>query len=167
MVKTVSDLKDILSRQNEIYSQICRLEEKKENAIINKNGKELKELSISQEKLLSNVDKLEDRRMGCIRKHIKENNINGSDSLTLREFVDSMSDDSARFLLSLGVELREKLFRLKEKQASNSRLMDDNMEYFNILISGLKDSSIVRSGYGIKGKEEGIITNPVLFNQQV
>ncbi len=167
MVKTVSDLKKILSEQNKIYSRICEMEEEKEVAIMSRDGDKLKELSTSQEKLLDSVDKLEERRMACIQNYIDENNISNSASLTLREFVDSMNDDSARFLLTLGVELREKLLKLKEKQETNAKLLDDNMEYFNILISGLKDSSMVRSGYEIDGKREGVITNPVLFNQQV
>jgi hypothetical protein len=42
--------------------------------------------------------------------------------------------------------------------------LNDNMEFYDILLSGLKNSSTLKSGYGKDGKEKGRVFNPVLFN---
>jgi len=165
MVKSVIEMEKILIKENDIYTRILEVEDTKGEAILDRNGEKLQKLVESQESLIGEIEKLESRRVACIESYIKNNNLHdmGKD-LSLKEVVASMNEDSAQHLLTLGMDLKKKLLRLQEKQQLNMKLLEDNMEFFNILISGLRDSSSMKSGYGSDGKEEETITNPVLFN---
>ncbi len=165
MEKSVLEMENILSKENEIYTRICEIEEQKGESILKKDGHSIKGLVEAQEKFLSEIEKLEDERMKCIERYIQTNNLHDMcKNLTLKEVVSSMDEDSAHHLLTLGMDLKGKLLGLQSVQKLNMKLLEDNMEFYNILISGLKESSTLKSGYGRDGKEEDMITNPVLFN---
>ena len=66
--------------------------------------------------------------------------------------------------MNRGSELKGIMLKLRDRQENNGRLLQDNMEFFGILISDLKNSSSLKSGYGSDGKENVRVVNPVLFN---
>ena len=163
----VSELETILKKQMNIYSEILVCEEKKGEAIISKNGKVIQEISALQEKLIKSVEDLEAERMDLVRMHFtKSKSSNNAETITLKEIAASMDRKKGLSITRQGEELKSLLLKVRAKQENNFFMLKDNMEYFDILISGLKNSSSVRSGYDRDGKEDERVMNPVLFNQR-
>lgn len=163
----VSELETILKKQMYIYSEILVCEEKKGEAIISKNGKVIQEISALQEKLIKSVEALEAERMDLVRMHFTRNkSSNNAETVTLKEIAASVDSKKGHSITRQGEELKSLLLKVRAKQENNFSMLKDNMEYFDILISGLKNSSSVRSGYDRDGKEDERVMNPVLFNQR-
>lgn len=163
----VSELEAILKKQMSIYSEILDYEERKGEAIISKNGKIIQEITAFQEKLIKSVEALETERMNLIKKHFTANrSAENTGVITLREIASSVDSRKGSAIIKQGEELKSLLLRVRAKQENNSSMLKDNMEYFDILISGLKNSSSVKSGYDRDGKEDERVMNPVLFNQK-
>ncbi len=165
MQQAVLKLENIINLEREIYQDIFHIEEEKSEAIIKKAGREIEELSIAQEKLLLKVDSLEKERVKLMEGFKKHRNPHYHDGeITLSDIMDSSDQKSASSLKGAGLALKTVLLKVKNIQNMNSRLLKDNMEFYDILISGLKNSSTLRSGYGSDGKEKARVFNPVLFN---
>lgn len=163
----VADLETILQKQKSLYCEILEHEERKGEAIISKNGKVIQEISSSQEKLLKSVDALETERMNLVKKNFAGDRSAGKSEIkTLREIAASIDSRKGASIIKQGEELKSLLLKVRAKQENNSSMLKDNMEYFDILISGLKNSSSMKSGYDRDGKEDERVINPVLFNQK-
>ena len=167
MPSAVKEIEKILSEQNSLYCQILQLEEKKGDAIVAKNGRLIQEISASQEKLLKNIESLEMMRLSLISRYFPELTVdNDANNVTLKDIASSLDSESSMRILKSGSDLKALLLKVKAKQETNSAMLKDNIEYFDILISGLKNSSSLKSGYDRDGKEDERVINPVLFNQK-
>jgi len=159
------ELTAILEHEREIYEKIYYIEEKNSKAIMERDGKLIEELSGSQEKFLKEIERLENERIALMKKYkngsmIKQN----KGEITLKDIIESIDSDQGEILRQAGVELKNILLKITGVQDLNSQLLTDNMEFYDIIISGLKNSSVIRSGYGSDGKEDAGVVNPVLFN---
>ncbi len=165
MHQAVLKLENIMKLEREIYQEIFHIEEDKSEAIMKKSGKAIEELSVSQEKLLGKIESLEKERIKLMDSYKKTQKLHLTHGdVTLQDIIDSSDSKTAFPLKEAGIELKKILLKVKNIQDLNSRLIKDNMEFYDILISGLKNSSTLRSGYGRDGKEQGRVFNPVLFN---
>ena len=161
---SVRELIDILEHEREIYEKIFHIEEEKSGFIIQRDGKSIQELSLSQEKFLKEIEGFENKRIAFMKRYknlsmIKQNR----GEITLQDIIEADSTQG-EILKQAGIELKNILLKVTRVQDLNSQLLIDNMEFYDIIISGLKNSSAVRSGYGSDGKENVGAVNPVLFN---
>jgi hypothetical protein len=165
MNNLVQKLINILEREKEIYEKICHIEEKKSEAIMERDGKVIEELSLSQEKFLKEIEGLENERIALMKKYknvfLTEQN---KSEITLQDIIESIDSKQGKILQQSGVELKDVLTKVGRVQDLNSQLLMDNMEFYDIIISGLKNSSSIGTGYGSDGKEQVGTINPVLFN---
>lgn len=164
----VARIEKILLEETELYSELYGLEEGKSAAIIERNGKLLESVSQKQEQLLGRIAALEAAR----EKHITEYaEINRLDDLpravTLRDIVLSMDEDASHRLLRAGMDLKKLLLRLDSLNKTNRTLIEDNLEFFNILLSGLKNTVSVNVGYSDRGLEKPKVGGSLLFNKTV
>lgn len=164
----VARIEKILLEETELYSELYGLEEGKSAAIIERNGKLLESVSQKQEQLLGRIAVLEAAR----EKHITEYaEINRLDDLpravTLRDIVLSMDEDASHRLLRAGMDLKKLLLRLDSLNKTNRTLIEDNLEFFNILLSGLKNTVSVNVGYSDRGLEKPKVGGSLLFNKTV
>ncbi len=164
----VARIEKILLEETELYSELYGLEESKSAAIIERNGKLLESVSQKQEQLLGRIAVLEAAR----EKHITEYaEINRLDDLpravTLRDIVLSMDEDASHRLLRAGMDLKKLLLRLDSLNKTNRTLIEDNLEFFNILLSGLKNTVSVNVGYSDRGLEKPKVGGSLLFNKTV
>lgn len=158
------DLENILQAEITVYEDILLLEEEKARAIMSKDGKMIEELSIRQESLIKEIDLLENDRIDaserCGRRVLSAETANP----TLKEIAGTMDHASSQSLLKTGDSLKRLLYMISEKQGVNARMIQDNIDFFNLLISDLKNSSSIKAGYNRDGSENTRIVNPVLFN---
>jgi hypothetical protein len=165
MNNLAQELVIILEHEREIYEKILYIEEKNSKAIMERDGKLIEELSGAQEKFLKEIERLENERIALMKKYknasmLKQN----KGEITLQDIIESIGSTQGETLKQAGIELKNILLKITRVQDLNSGLLMDNMEFYDIIISGLKNSSVISSGYGSDGKENVGVVNPVLFN---
>lgn len=166
MENPVSALEKVLTREKELYESICSLENAKKEAIITRDGSTLERLSMDQERILVEIRQLEGQRTRVIDEYRHKNrNCDLPPEITLSDIVASMKENSSSRLMRIGMDLRSLLVRLKSLQETNGGLMEDTMEFYRILLSGLKNGATEEAGYSRDGKEEGRVAGAILFNQ--
>lgn len=158
------DIENILQSEITVYEDILLLEEEKGRAILKKDGKRIEDLSLRQESLIKEIDDLEIERIRAVAGCRRPLQVHGSQEPTLNEIASGMARGQGARLLETGAELKSILQKITEIQGVNERMIKDNIEFFEILIEGLKDSSSIKSGYNSEGKESSRMVNPVLFS---
>ena len=153
----------ILTEESGVFQEILSLEENKTGTIINQDAKLLEKISREQEGFLTILASLEKDRMNRIAEFMKSKN-RGKDAISLNDIASLAGPEGGR-IRSLGDNLRRLLARLDSLQETNRTLINDNMEYYNILLSGLKRGRVNGTGYSSDGKEEEKVTQALLFNK--
>lgn len=168
MLNAVFYLEKILRQEVQVYREIHDIEESKKNAIIAKNGNEIELLSIRQEELIERIVLLDKEREFYIDEYRKANHFDDWERpVRLDEMLALMDEDSSLHLQSLGHELRELLYSIKDLQDMNQQLLGDNLQFYNLLLTGMKNKASMPAGYSDRGMERPVYTRPVLFNQTV
>ncbi len=166
MLQPVIEMEKILQEELNIYEQIYFLEEQKSDAIIARDGKKMESISLDQEKLLKKIEKYEKKREKQIELYRTSNKLDEQVMpATLKNVVHSMDEDSAHHLLRIGLDLKNLLVRMNRLQRNNEKLIHDNLEFYDILVSGLRSSNSMESGYDRDGCEEEKISGSMIFNQ--
>jgi len=166
MLKPVLEMEKILADQREIYGRIFIIEEKKSDAIMKRDGKILEKICHEEERLIARVTALEEKRNMKIQEYARLNGLDDQPArITLQDIIHSMDEDSSHHLLRLGMELKTLLLRISGLHETNSRLISDSVEFYNILLSSLKKSSSIELGYTRDGRENGKIAGSVIFNK--
>ena len=98
--------------------------------------------------------------------HYKKNKHIRKSGISLSDITASMDESSADNMRLLGRNLKDVMVRLGRIQETNRVLINDNMEYYNILLTGLRRDRSLDIGYGSDGREEEILKNSILFNQK-
>jgi DNA-binding transcriptional MerR regulator len=155
----------ILKEEKDLFEKLCSLERSKTGAILDHNGKLLEKISIEQEEILSSISKLEVDRVKHIESFKKQNHVRKA-GISLSEITEILDDSSAGHMRVLGRNLKDVMIRLSRIQDTNRILIQDNMEYYNILMTGLRRDKSLETGYGSDGKEDEGLKNSILFNQK-
>jgi hypothetical protein len=164
MEKNIGTMTKILKEETSLFERLCALEKSKTEAIIEHNAKLLESISHEQEEILARISSLENDRtkqMDDYRKHrhVRNNNF------TLKDMVEVLEGTPATSILTIGRNLKDVMLRLGRMQATNRVLINDNMEYYNILLTGLRRDPSMETGYGRDGREDEKLKNSILFNQ--
>ena len=164
MKRIEQKLKEILEAEITVYEDILFLEEEKGRAILKKAGRLITDLSVRQESLINEIDQLEGDRIAVTEECGMNMALQPSEPLTLKEIARSLGDERGGSLVEAGANLKNLLVRINEKQSANARMINDNIDFFNLLIEDLKNHSTIKSGYNRDGSENRKAVNPVLFN---
>jgi hypothetical protein len=87
------------------------------------------------------------------------------DHVTLVDVAATAEKHVSENMPILGRSLKEVMMRLGRLQETNQVLIHDNMEYYNILLTGLRRNGSPETGYGKDGREEEKLKNSILFNK--
>jgi flagellar biosynthesis/type III secretory pathway chaperone len=166
MMKPATELENILKEQRIIYGEIYDLEEKKTGSIMDRSGSGLEKISLEQERLLERLSVQEKKRATVTDQLIRINKLTVSPGeATLGQVIRSMNEDQSNHLMNLGLELKEIILKLQRLQSTNEQLIRDNMDFFHLLLSGIKSNTSIRSGYDSGGRENKKVAGPILFNK--
>jgi flagellar biosynthesis/type III secretory pathway chaperone len=166
MMTKETEIEKILQSEITVYADILFLEEEKKRAILKKDGRLIEELSLRQESLVKEIDELELLRIKAVAGFKRNYAGSARPEPTLAEIASAMPGKRGARLLKTGSELKSILHKIRDVQAVNERMIKDNIEFFEILIEGLRDSSSIKSGYNSEGRENGKTVNPVLFSMR-
>jgi len=168
MFNSVVQMEKILKEELACYQKILLIENSKSDVIVDRNGLQLEKLAMEQDELLIRIDHLEDLRQEYIKQYIEENNLRDiKEGISLKEIVSSMDEDSSSHIMALAIELKSIILSLKKTKETNEKLIQDNLEFFNLLLAGLKKETTVNSGYSESGIENNKISQSILFNKTV
>lgn len=166
MGESIVELEQILQSEYELYSRLYELEQEKSEAILNRNGATIESFAREQERLLGEIAVQESRRKNALDRYQRLHHIDiGQDDITLTNLV-SMEDEGSSHLLATGRELKTLLLKIRSLQETNQKLLQDNIEFFNALITRFKNSVSLR-GYSEKGSEEFTMTDSVMINRRI
>jgi hypothetical protein len=164
MNKHIAEIATILQEETRLFNTVCSLEENKTGAIMTHDGRLLDRISREQEGLLGTISALESSRMR--HADLVAHRGGGGGHATLADIVSRAGDGHEVRLRDMGRSLRSVLIKLKNLQETNQVLINDNMEYYNILLTGLRRSRSADAGYGEDGREEEKLKNSILFNKK-
>jgi flagellar biosynthesis/type III secretory pathway chaperone len=167
MESPVLELERILKEEISIYDRIASLEEEKTDSILSRDGCELESFAREQERLLSEIAGLEEKRERSIDSYRVVNHIDEMGNVTLENLVRNMDEDSALRLSRCGMELKKTVLRMKSLSETNRKLIEDNMEFFDILLSGIKSSATLAAGYTRDGEAPRMVNGSLLINRTV
>ncbi len=157
------ELNRIFSEDIKLYSSLYCLEQEKTEAVTSRDGRELERLSIEQERILEMISRLEIERSELVERHFTM--FPCGEDVVFSDILARTTGEDAEALHETGRRLKRLLVKLERLKNANSKLLSDNLEYFNIMIDGLKNSTSIQSGYDSKGKENSAVSGSILFNQ--
>ena len=165
MLGPEKELLNNLKEVTEIYSEILGMEEKKQRTILERNGKQLENLSLLQDNHLIELNILEGKREAALKLFCEKHSIDYDPSYTLKELLQNVNTYDVTTILEHGESLKTLLLNLKKIREINDTLLEDNMQYFNDMLDELKYSSSTHIGYGSNGKENSNFNAPLFLNQ--
>lgn len=166
MESPVCELERILKKEQEIFERLASIEEEKTGTILAKDGIGLEAQAKEQEVLLAGINELEVKREASIAKYREEHHLDEK-YVSLNDVISAMDEDSALKLMLCGMELKKTVLRMQSMSHTNNRLMEDNMEFFNILVSSLKNSVAPAAGYTADGCSPRMKGSSFIFNKTV
>jgi len=162
------NLEIILKEELSLYNKLYNMEQAKTDAIISRNGKLIEELSLDQDFILGRVAEIEVDRENLLKNFIKLNRMDDAyNEVTLKDVAARTDGNSAQKLIKTGNLLKQVLQKIKMTMETNQKLLDDNIGLFNSLLSGVKKSMSVKTGYGENGREEAKIESSLVFNRKI
>lgn len=167
MLDLINEIDKIIREEIDIFNKLYLLEKDKSEAIIQKNGKILESVSSKQEELLNKIEPIECNRTYIIERCRKTYK---SDNLTMElilQDIAHINNDLTKSILEKGMKLRKILMSIKSLQEYNRKMIEDNIYYFNVAISKLKNSASLKTEYNENGKGKFEIEDPLLLNQRV
>lgn len=168
MANPIARIEKVLRDEIEVYSGLYALEERKSAAIIDKDGRLMESISREQEALLSRVERLEEARVRLILELAGDGpSTDARTTPTLTDIARRVDDGSAGRIVSIGMELKGLLSRLDSLYKTNKRLIEDNLEFYDILLSGLKSTASISTGYCVNGVERSRVSGSMIFNKTV
>ena len=168
MAHPLAEIEKILTEELDLYNRLYEIEENKSSAIIEKDGGLMEELCARQEMMLPRVSRLEEARLEQIERYAETlHPVEGAGKISLRDIVAAMDEEGARRLMGTGMELKKAVMRLENLFQANNTMIRDNLEFFDLLLSGLRSSSITSDGYSEKGMDRGKKADALLFNKTV
>lgn len=160
----IGQLQKILREETGIFDKIYSLERSKTGAIIEQNGALLEKLSRAQEGLLSDIMALEPVRMKRVDEFKRARHIRHQ-GISISDIAQHIETPEAEQLRVIGRSLKDSMLKLQRLQETNQTLINDNMEYYNILLTGLRRSGPLDTGYRRDGKEAENLKSSILFNK--
>lgn len=166
MANPIAHIEKVLRDEIDVYSGLYALEERKSDAIIDKDGRLLESISREQEGLLARVERLEEVRVRLVREMAGPGPADGA-MPTLSDIARRADEGKAGHIVSIGMELKGLLSRLDALYRTNKRLIEDNLEFYEILLSGLKSTASISTGYSAGGMEKSRVSGSMIFNKTV
>ena len=160
-MEAVLKLEKILLREKEIYEELYRLEEEKKEALLERDGRNLDAITVKEESLIREITLEESRRVEAV----KLCGLESGGEASLSEIAALAGGDISERLLFAGKGLKRAVLKAINIKELNDRLMKDNMDFFNDILTGLRDTTSISAGYDSTGRENNKVAGSLLFNK--
>ena len=160
-MEAILELEKILLREKEIYEELYRLEEEKKESLLKRDGKTLDAVTAKEESLISEIAVEETKRLEAL----KLCGLEFGSEASLSELAALAGDDTSERLMFVGKGLKRAILMVINIKELNDRLMKDNMDFFNNILAGLRDTTSISTGYDSTGRENNRVAASLLFNK--
>lgn len=139
MKKMVEDLYMILSKERDVYQEAFQIAEEKQKVIVDGKMKELEKMTHREQALVATLIKLENMRgkvLDDLIRALQAEHVN-----TLADLLPYLDEASKNKLSDVKSELSSVVFKLKDKNELNGKLLEQSLDliYLNIeLMSSLE-----------------------------
>lgn len=151
MSKCIEQLKDTLIKENELYTQVLKLGEKKTEVVVSRNIKELDNITKKEQQYIMNMGTFEKIRRSIFSNIAEELNIKKPESIS--ELILSLEEDTGNEIDNLRNDLLETIDKIKKKNEDNEKLINQSLEYVNFNLELMTDSPEERNKYSNKASE--------------
>ena len=129
----------IIDRQTELYEEFLGLERKKTDCISGNLVTELEGIVSDQDKVIGQIELIESSRLSCVRKITGKFYINKANP-SLRDISQYADDDSGKEMILCAERLKKITNELQRILETNARMIRDNMNFYSLIVEGIKDS---------------------------
>lgn len=157
----IDNLIKVFDYENKLYAQILEEAEEKTDAIVKGDVDTLQEITIKEQKIISELSKLNDAREQIVAQIARKVGKRPGE-LTVSSLVNILPEDKARKLSSIRDNLKETIEKLKSKNDLNQKLLSNAVEYINFSLNLLTQPAPQITQYGRKGLEKQIKGGNVL-----
>lgn len=149
---------DLLHSQQELYTSVFELEQKKTRAIIHHEAENLNQLTREQDALLKQIDAIEQKRLQTATVITRQQNA------TVKQVITAAKDNALGKKIEEETErLKDLLYKLRTLSASNSQILVDSKKLFEELLTALATKD--RETYDIHhGGKKQAANRPVLLD---
>ena len=160
-MEAVLKLEKILLREKEIYEELYRLEEEKKEALLERDGKNIDAVTAKEEALIGEIALEESRRVEAV----KLCGLEAGSEASLSELAALAGGSVSERLMFAGKGLKRAILNVINIKELNDRLMKDNIDFFNGILAGLRDTTSISAGYDSTGRENNKVAASLLFNK--
>lgn len=154
-----------LNEQTEAYQQLLELEKDKRDAIIDRAGFALQNLSQKEETLIHNLDKKESLRVNAVSRLATVLSRDVPENITALLKWPEIDPSIKVKIESSANELKGIVQSLREFSTSNQVLLSDSQEFFQALISAVSIEESV--AYGTEGSTKTKTKKAIIVDAQV
>lgn len=165
MDKSIQQLKDTLIRENEMYSNVLKLAEKKTEVIIKGDIRALEDITKKEQQFIKTMNTFEKIRRSVLTNIANELEIDKDFSVS--ELLLFLDEDIGNEIDELRYKLLETINSLKEANKSNERLLSQNLEYINLNLEILTQPAEDGNEYDNKALESKKAKPVNLFDAKV
>jgi flagellar biosynthesis/type III secretory pathway chaperone len=164
MSTAVFELERVLAQETDLYRDILSIEEAKQQAILSRNGRDIEAHTAREEKLIGSLTALETQRESLLGTLHRKS---GFTPPTLGEVLQKLDGRDADILAARGRELKKTVQAVRSLQETNRRLLQDNIDFFNMMLSGLRGDTGGTFAYTRSGMHANSGCTNLLFNQTI
>lgn len=132
MKKMVEDLFLILSKERDVYQEAVQIAEEKQSVIIDGKLKELEKMTQREQALVASLIKLENMRGKVLEDLIRV--LQAQSVNTLADLLPYLDEASKNKLNLVKTELSQAVFKLKEKNELNGKLLEQSLDLIHLNI---------------------------------
>ena len=159
-----SDITANLTEQAGLYGELAVLEEKKTGTIEERNGESLDRITAREEEILQHLSLLDEMREKYVLEWAVRKSIQDPSGVTV-SMIASESGNEDPELMNAAVSLKKNVMKVKSVRERNEKLIKSSLEFFDSLLSGIRESASMNTGYSMGGKENSRVMRSLLFNR--
>lgn len=139
MDKSIQQLKDILIKENEMYTNVLKLAEQKTEVIMMGDTKTLEDITKKEQQFITTMNTFEKIRRSALTNITTKLNI--KEYSTVSELLLFLEEDIGNDIDEIRYKLLGTIQSIKMANESNERLIDQNLQYINFNLEILTQST--------------------------
>ncbi len=164
-MKSIQQLKDTLIKENELYTQVLKLAEKKTKVIVNGDIKELENITKKEQQYIMTMGTFEKIRRSILTNIAEELNIEAITSVS--ELILFIDEGIGNEVDALRNDLLKTIGSLKSANEGNEKLINQSLQYINFNLEILTHSPEDGNRYSNKASENKEIKSINFFDMKV
>ena len=154
MQELLMELTDIMTEEKNIYDELLEISKNKKNIIVEGNVDELERITKTEQSIIIELAKLEDKREDNIQRIANVIGIKPED-LTISKLVEHVDHETGKKLRDMRETMMKALRELKDLNALNSKLINSSMEYIEFSLGLLTSAVEADNNYTMDAERKG------------